>query len=337
MKAQERCDILKSTPVSQFVKGEKRPPFPETVDNTMRSAFLKCQRSLFNEHLLCRVGGTDNIHLVAGAAYAAAHDAFRKSYFSKGTEHYRNFERALEDGVYELIKHYGYDEARESSEAWQGSAKSCERMLVAFLDYWTEYHPKLSVGKMYFHDGEVASEIGGLIPLRVKHPVTGEFLQMSFRFDYVEDRNGQVWLGDDKTTSSLGQSWAKQWDMRAQFLGYTYAAREVLGIPAVGVIARGTGILKTSIKHMEVPVSVPPYLADRWYEQVNKDFQRIVDAYVKGEWDYDMADGCAAYGGCKFVDSCRSKFPHKVLGSMPIRVWNPEDPENSPVVRVEEL
>lgn len=337
MRPEERADYLASVKSSKFLKGAERPPFPNTVDNTMRTAYRKCAQSFFREHLLCRVMGADNIHLVAGAAFADGMDAFRKSYFDKDSEGYKDYELALERGIFSIIKSYGFDESRDSSPDWAGSPKSCDRLLAAFLSYWEEFHPRASVGKMYYFDGQPASELGTTIELDVNHPETGEPLLYSVRFDYVEERNGAIWLGDDKTTSSLGASWARQWDLRAQFMGYTYAARNKLGIPAKGVIARGTGILKTDIKHMEVPVSFTPELLDRWWEQINKDFSRMVDDWETGDFDYDFADGCAAYGGCKFIESCRSKFQGRALDMMPIRVWNPLEPENSPVRFVEDL
>lgn len=334
---QERCDLLAKTRSRKFLEGTELPPFPEVVDNTMRASYRKCPIGFFKEHLLCRVMGADNIHLVAGGAFAEGNDAFRKSYFTRDTPVYRDYDAALDAGLYALIKHYGYDEQRESREDWATSPKSCERLIDAFLDYWKEYHPRASLGKQYYHDGEVASELGGILELDVCHPVTGKPLLYSFRFDYIEERNGAIWLGDDKTTTSLGASWAKQWDLRSQFMGYLYAAKVQLGIQATGVIARGTGILKTKITHMEVPVRFPPHLLDLWWKQVNRDFQHIVDNYRECDWEYDLADGCNAYGGCKFVDTCRSKLPHRMLDSMPIRVWNPADPENSPVKYVEDL
>lgn len=335
---QERCDMLASVRSRKYLEGDVLPPFPETVDNTMRSGFRKCPMSFFQEFLLCRVMGADNIHLVAGRAFADALDNFRKTYYTKEAATYKNLDAALDAGLYSLIKSYGFDEARENQEDWRKSPKSCDRLIHAYLSYWQRYHPKASVGKMYYRDGEVSSEYGGVLPLDVMHPETGQPLMYSFRFDYIEERQGDIWLGDDKTTSSLGPSWARQWDLRSQFMGYTYAAKRILGVPAVGVIARGTSILKTQIDHMEVPVRFPPHLLDLWWKQVNKDFQAIVDCYKREkEWEYDLADGCAAYGGCKFVNACKSKLPHRVLDSMPIRVWDPTNPENSPVKMVEDL
>lgn len=314
------------------LKGKKKPPFPEVVDNTMRTAFRKCEVAFRNEFLFNRVMGADNIHLVAGAAFAAANDAFRKSYYYE-----KDFDKALDAAMISLIQTYGYHPERDDDPEWANHAKSCDRLLQAVVAYWTHWNPKYGKGKLMVWNGEPASECGFLIPLKVNNPDTGQPLLYSVRFDYVEERGGRPWLGDDKTTSSLGTAWANQWWMRGQFLGYTYAAREFMGIQAAGVIARGTGILKTDIKHLEVPVSFPPHLTDLWWEQVNKDFQKMVDAWDNNDYNYDMSDGCAAYGGCKFQDACRSKFQANILNSMPVRVWNPAHPEDSPVVMVEQL
>ena len=53
-----------------------------------------------------------------------------------------------------------------------------------------------------------------------------------------------LYIEDDKTTSQLGSSWGAQWDMRSQFTGYAWAARQS-GLPIAGIIVRGISILKT--------------------------------------------------------------------------------------------
>lgn len=335
MNVHDRLQVTKSRSyVKKVLAGELHAPFPEVVDNTMRSAFRKCEKSFFFEFLLNRVMGADSIHLVAGAAFAAANDKFRQTYYGPGG---KDFDKALDAAIYELIRTYGYVEERDNDADWATSNKSCDRMLTAVIEYWKEYHPKKGLGKMVFLDGKPASETGTTFDLDVKHPETGKPLKYHIRWDYLEERNGKIWLGDDKTTGSLGASWARQWDMRAQFMGYTYGARREMGIEAVGVIARGTGILKNSISHMEVPVSFPPHLLAMWWEQVNKDYQKMVDKWQSGDFWYDLADGCNAYGGCKFTEVCRAKHQINPLCSMPLRVWNPADPEDSPTVSIEEL
>jgi hypothetical protein len=41
--------------------------------------------------------------------------------------------------------------------------------------------------------------------------------------------------------SSLGEAWAKQWDLDSQFTGYVRAALEY-GFPVAGVVIRGVGL-----------------------------------------------------------------------------------------------
>ena len=47
-----------------------------------------------------------------------------------------------------------------------------------------------------------------------------------------------------KRQRQLGDSWARQWELRGQFTGYCWAAREA-GIDVNGVLVRGVSILKT--------------------------------------------------------------------------------------------
>ena len=42
--------------------------------------------------------------------------------------------------------------------------------------------------------------------------------------------------------SSLGEAWAKPWDLDSQFTGYVRAALEY-GFPVAGVVIRGVGLL----------------------------------------------------------------------------------------------
>lgn len=303
--------------------------FPETIDNTMVQTFLACEKKFLYNYLYCRAGSSSNIHLIAGAAFAEANDVYRKSYFEKGLSH----TESLDAGLLALVQKYGWHGSLEDSAEWQASNKSFFRIAAAFLDYWEEYHPKLGRAKVWkTPEGEVASEIGGTIELEVKHPVTGLPLLFSYRLDVIETRDGQVWMVDDKTTGSLGASWANSWATRSQFMGYLYAC-QLRGYPVVGMIARGTGILKTKISHLEAPVTFDPIIVKRWWHWINQQAARMVGLTVQNDrnnFSYNFGDQCNAYSGCAFKDVCISRFSHKVLNTMPIRIWNPECPEESP-------
>lgn len=312
------------------VEGGEIFDFPEVVDNTMRCDFVACERKFFYRHILRRVGHSESIHLVAGKALAEANDVVRKSYWGEKVD----WETALCRGLVAFFREYGYDAEREADPEWCNHAKSAERMAEAFLEYWKEYHPKSTPGGDMFvdSDGTVGTELPFEIELDVKHPVTGKPLMYHGRCDAMENFQGGLWLVDDKTTGSLGASWAAQWDTRSQFMGYAYAFRKK-GYPIAGVIARGVGILKTKITHAQVPVSCPPHLLERWWVQVNADFARAVAAWKARNFGYNYSDACNSFGKCDYSDACIGKFSHKVLAMMPIRVWNPKDPAGSVTVQ----
>jgi len=134
---------------------------------------------------------------------------------------------------------------------------------------------------------------------------------------------GGTYIYDEKTTSSLGQSWAKQWDMRSQFSGYCWAAQQY-GLAPTGVIVRGISILKTKYDTMEVPTYRSPYEIDRWLDQVCRDIRGMIKCWEEGYWDFDLDHACTEYGGCAFVPVCKSPNPEPWLETYFVkRVWNP--------------
>jgi len=309
-----------------------RYDFPRIVDNTMRCDYVSCGQKFFKRHVLRRVGSAESIHLVAGKALASGLDKVRQLKF--GPEQLSH-DDAVAWGLVEFTKEYGYDVERDSNKDWADSPKAYIRMAEAFLAYWKVYSGKNTPGGEQYltEDGIVASELAFELELDVFHPVTGEKLKYHGRCDAMETFNGGLWLVDEKTTGSLGPQWGKQWDTRSQFMGYTYAYRQK-GFPVVGVITRGVGILKTQITHMQVPVSFGDAALERWWKQVNIDFQRMVDDWKANDWGYNFADACNSYGKCDYSGSCLAKFEHKELKTMPIRVWYPDAPEKSLTVVV---
>jgi hypothetical protein len=139
----------------------------------------------------------------------------------------------------------------------------------------------------------------------------------------VADFAGGVYVFDEKTTSSLGASWARQWEMRSQFTGYMWAAQQA-GISAAGVIVRGVSILKTKYDTMQVVTNRAPFEVERWHRQVHKDIERMLRCWEEGYWDYDLDHACAEYGGCSLTQVCKSPNPEEWLPMyFEQRVWDP--------------
>jgi hypothetical protein len=160
-------------------------------------------------------------------------------------------------------------------------------------------------------------------PLPFQHPVTGDPILYTGRADAVMEFAGGVYLVDEKTTSSLGASWPRQWEMRGQFTGYSWACRE-LGVETAGTIIRGVSILKTKYDTMQAITYRAPWEIDRWFEQTLRDLTRMQQMWESGEFDYDMGSACAEYGGCSMLQICKSPDPDSWLPMyFEQRVWDP--------------
>lgn len=139
----------------------------------------------------------------------------------------------------------------------------------------------------------------------------------------IAERAAGIYVYDEKTTSSLGASWGKQWEMRSQFTGYGWAAKKQ-GIKVSGMIVRGVSILKTKYDTLEVPTYRTDYETDRWYDQMCRDLERMKLMWAEGYWDWNLESACNDYGGCTFTKVCKSSDPDAI---MPVyfskKVWDP--------------
>jgi hypothetical protein len=141
--------------------------------------------------------------------------------------------------------------------------------------------------------------------------------------DGVMDYAGSLYGLDDKTTSSLGASWSKQWDLRGQFTGYCWGAQQA-GIPLSGFLVRGLSILKTKYDTQQALTYRPPWMIARWYQQLLRDIERMKVCWEAGYWDYALDEACNAYGGCEFKRVCLSADPQQWLETeFTRRRWDP--------------
>ena len=291
-----------------------RPMFPHTVDSTIIGTMRSCLQKGFLQYVQHWKPKAQSVHLVAGGAFAAGIEAARRAFFLQGASP-ADAEGA---GLAELIRHYG------DFECPADSAKSLERMCGA-LEFYFERYPLGGDGAdpIAFADGRRGIEFSFAEPLDILHPVTGDPILYTGRSDMIAHRANGIYTYDEKTTSSLGASWGRQWEMRSQFTGYAWAARQQ-GVKVAGTIVRGVSILKTKYDTIEVPTYRADHEIDLWYAQVHRDVRRMIQAWEEGYWDYNLDGACTDYGGCSFVKVCKSDTPENWL---PVyfekKVWDP--------------
>lgn len=288
--------------------------FPNTIDSTILGAFRSCPHKAFRQYLQHWKPIAQSVHLVAGGAFASGIEAARNAFYVEGAD----AQDAEGVGLSALIKHYGDFECPEDS------AKSLERMCGA-LEFYFHNYPLGADGAepITLPNGRRGIEFSFAEPLGINHPVTGDPILYTGRSDMIAERAGGIYVYDEKTTSSLGASWGRQWEMRSQFTGYEWAARKQ-GIKTSGSIVRGISILKTKYDTLEVPTYRTQYEIDRWEEQLHRDVERMIRMWKEGYWDFSLDGACTEYGGCTFTRICKASNPDETL---PVyfeqKVWDP--------------
>lgn len=298
----------------------ERPPFPTVFDNSMRSAFIECPRKAYWEYFHhFKPGGEGNIHLHAGKAWASALEAARMAFYADGLSAITA--QAL--GLQTLITEYGSFQAPERGS---GASKSLDRLIEAFSYYFSAFPLATDPVQPYIgRSGKPMVEFSFALPLAddLLHPETGEPIIYAGRADMVATYAGSLSIYDDKTTSSLGATWANQWNRRAQFTAYSWAAREY-GIPVSQVVVRGIAILKTSINHAQAITIRTPHHISEWHTQMVRDIRRAIRCWEEGYFDVNISDGCSHFGGCAYLQPCMSNNPEPWLEGQFIRkVWDP--------------
>jgi hypothetical protein len=297
-----------------------RPAFPTVLDSSLIATFRSCPQKAQLEYFQHWKPRDPSVHLQAGKAFAAGLEVARVAYYVEG----QSPETALAAGSRELIRSYG------DFECPPDSAKSLERTLGA-LEYYFSRYP---LGEdraipMTLPGGKRGIEFSFLEPIDIAHPETGEPLLYSGRLDMMVDYENMHLGEDDKTTSQLGASWPRQWDLRSQFTSYVWGAQRA-GIKLDGFLVRGVSILKTKYDTMEAITYRPAWQIDRWYAQLLRDVTRMIQAWESGAWDYNLDHACAEYGGCPFRGVCQMQMPEPLLRQQfERRRWNP-------VLRIEE-
>lgn len=292
----------------------ERPFFPVAIDSTMLGSFRSCPQKAFRQYIQHWKPAAESVHLVAGGAFADGIEAARRAYYEQGL----SVPDSVAAGLSALVLKYG------DFQCPADSAKSLERTAGALEFYFENYPLDGSHAKpVQFSNGKSGIEFSFAVPLPINHPVTGHPLLYTGRSDMIAESYGGVYIYDEKTTSSLGQSWAKQWDMRSQFTGYCWAAR-AYGIQAAGVVVRGVSILKTKYDTQEVMTYRSDYEVDRWLDQTCRDIERMIRNWQGDYWDYNLDHACTEYGGCALTTVCKSPDPETWLNQyFTQRVWNP--------------
>jgi hypothetical protein len=289
--------------------------FPSILDSSMLATFKSCPEKFRKEYIEDWKSKLPSVHLHAGAAFAKGLEVARTEYHVNG----QPAENAVAAGMGALLKAYG------NFECPADSAKSAERMAGALEFYYYNYPLCNETAPIVLPNGKRAIEFSFAEALPICNPVTGDPLLYTGRADAIETFAGRPFVVDEKTTTQLGGSWAKQWQLRSQFTGYCWAAKRS-GIDVAGALVRGVSILKTKYETQQVPTYRSDWQIDQWYRELLVWIEDIIQCWKTGIWRHNFDHSCADYGGCAFLSCCGTEDETPfLLTHFERRRWNPLD------------
>lgn len=270
--------------------------FPEVLDSSLMGNFKSCPQKFFKQDIQHWKPKQPSVHLRAGGAFAAGIEAARDCFYVQEL----SSEDSVANGLQKLIEFYG------DFECPPDSAKSLERTAGALEFYFDHYPLNHESPPITLPSGKKGIEFSFVHPLSIVHPETGNPLLYSGRMDALLNYAGGVFLCDEKTATSLGPTWSRQWDLRAQFTGYAWGCRES-GIKVDGAIVRGVSILKTKYDTQEAISYRPDWQIDRWHEELGEWIDDMLRMWRAGKWRHNLDHACAEYGGCQFRQICATR------------------------------
>jgi hypothetical protein len=337
------------------------PQFPEIIDSSMLSSLKTCETLFEKTYIQHWKAREASVHLHAGGAFAKGLEVARTAFWTGEYRWLRKFrvdeatnppkleaneqivgrkvltaelaeltvlsteqrdlfdaESSIACGLQALLTTYGDFDCPEDS------AKSASRMAGAFEFYFSNYPLDQSADEpIVLPSGRRGIEFSFAEPCDVRHPVTGNPILVVGRMDMLFHAFNGVFIEDDKTTTQLGASWSKQWNLRGQFSGYAWACKRS-GINVNGAIIRGVSILKTKYDTQQAISYRPEWQLNRWYDEAMIWLERGIAAWKAGRWLHNLDHACAEFGGCAFREVCLSENEKPWLETnFERRVWNP--------------
>jgi hypothetical protein len=231
----------------------------------------------------------DNVHLRFGSE---CHRCFQdyEVLMAEGFDH----RDAMDDVIRSLLFRI---------QDWNPDHKQKNReTLVRSVIWYLEKHKDDAAKTWIMSDGKPAVEVNFSFELEFGPTVDQPYV-LSGKLDRIVVFNGDLFVMDRKTTSSLGFNFLNRFLIDNQMTLYTYAGKRIFMAPIKGVIIDGIQPLITQTnfeRHIvyRTDEQIQEWLIDLdyWLNQANWMASR--DYYPANE------TSCSKYGSCEFLDIC---------------------------------
>jgi hypothetical protein len=282
---------------------EETYDFPRIFDSTMIASAKSCRRLFFLSHIRKLRAKIPSVHLNAGGAFAAGIEGARRAFYIEGFPP----EEAVLQGGGALLRSFAFDPAEDIN-----APKGFLNVMDAFFGYFSQWPLDHDHVTPYLVGGVPAIEFTFAYPLPIKHPVTDEPILYCGRFDMLGVLNGMPVILDEKTTGYLGASWSRSFDLRGQYIGYTWGAHQA-GVPVVGAVTRGIGLKKTGNEFVEAINYYPKWVVEEWFNSMLDTISSLITYWQRNYFPKSYATSCESYGGCIMSPLCTRQDPEPLI------------------------
>lgn len=309
-----------------------QPELPRVLDSTLITSLRLCAYKGFLSNILHKEpSGVSRVPLTAGGAFAAGVEEYRIAHYLDK----QPAEECLHRAILAATIRWGENDIMptERKNPHLLEARTLDRICYAIQRYFAEYPPSIDnlQPQPSVIEGRTGFEYSVAMPLEPEdgfplHP-SGEPFLYHIRADTLGTYRGIPCFSDEKTTGQLGQTWAEQWPLRNQFMGYAWVFRQ-LGMPHRRVVVRGVCILKEKLKFIEHVQHYPNPLLDAFEQSLRHTVHMMVHYHNQGYWPQEFGEQCNMYNGCDWRNLCLApRNMHKMLiARYAEREWRPDAP-----------
>lgn len=119
----------------------------------------------------------------------------------------------------------------------------------------------------------------------------------------------ELYMMDHKSTSMMGPSYFKEFEMSSQFKGYSWAMEQLLGQPVRGCIINGLGIRKPTktgkkLEFQRKTVDILPEQIEEWKHNTIHNVTSFIEQTIAGFLPQNTKWCIGKYGACQYFDVC---------------------------------
>lgn len=253
----------------------------------------------------------------------------------------KGFNEALVIGKGHLIQSYRKNMPDEMhQEVMQDDRRSISNAIRLLEGYCLHYEPMgLIIHYIEIPFALYLGQVNSFENYDINKPTKRDLVYVGI-IDAVIEMHNKIYVNDLKTTAwTVSEQWLEGFRMDQGLLGYTVAARELLGVDTERALVHAMWVQKEPKSGKGKPLDEYFHTKDilwgqarmeEWHRNTILTAERIERSRTTGEWQMDWGQNCGAYGGCPYRPLCSAEpgFRKQLVGMDYERaVWSPLEDE----------